>query len=64
VTHPVLSNKSADKINSSDLLDWMIVSDTVFHEKLPAKFRIVSSARMFARAIDTVISHKSLNSVN
>lgn len=50
ITHAVLSNDSIHKIEQSQI-DKVYVSDSIFHESLPKKFTIISTAEFISKAI-------------
>ncbi len=49
-THGVLSGKAIEKINQSEI-DKVYITDTIYHEKLPEKFEIVSVASLLGEAL-------------
>lgn len=61
-THPVLSGKAMDIITNSKL-DEVIVSDTLPIAHNIQKIKVISSARLFARAIRNTHEHKSITAL-
>ena len=61
-THPVLSGKAYDNINNS-LLTELIVTDTIPLTQTSDKIRVLSSAKLFARAIRNTHEHRSLSAL-
>lgn len=61
-THPVLSGKAYDNINNSQLTE-MIVTDTIPLTQKSDKIRVLSSAKLFARAIRNTHEHRSLSAL-
>ncbi|HMW38007.1 MAG: ribose-phosphate pyrophosphokinase [Saprospiraceae bacterium] len=61
-THPVLSGKAMDIITNSKL-DEIIVSDTLPIAHNIQKIKVISSARLFARAIRNTHEHKSITAL-
>ncbi len=58
-THGVLSGDALKKIENSSL-DTLYISDTVSHSDLPSKIKLVSSVELVSKAIQFIISGKSL----
>ena len=61
-THPVLSGKAFDNINNSQLTE-LIVTDTIPISQSSDKIRVLSSAKLFARAIRNTHEHRSLSAL-
>lgn len=61
-THPVLSGQAYDIINDS-ILTELIVTDTIPLKQPSDKIRVLSSAKLFARAIRNTHEHRSLNAL-
>ncbi len=58
-THPVLSGKAYENIESSQLSE-MIVCDTIPLSMITPKIKVISTAKLFARAIRNTVEHKSI----
>ena len=61
-THPVLSGKAYENIEESQL-DALIVSDTLPLRKHTSKIKVVSTAKLFARAIRNTHEHRSISAL-
>lgn len=61
-THPVLSGKAYDVIMNSSI-DELIVSDTLPLRKEIPKITVLSSAKLFARAIRNTHEHRSITAL-
>jgi ribose-phosphate pyrophosphokinase len=61
-THPVLSGKAYDTIESS-LLTEVIVTDTIPLRRKSSKIKVLSSAKLFARAIRNTHEHRSISAL-
>lgn len=58
-THPVLSGSAYENIEASSLTE-IIVTDTIPLAKSSPKIKVISSAKLFARAIRNTHEHKSI----
>jgi len=61
-THPVLSGKAFENIESS-LLTELIVTDTLPLKKSSPKIKVLSSAKLFAHAIRNTHEHRSISAL-
>lgn len=61
-THPVLSGKAIDNINQSRL-DKLIVTDTIPLKQSCDKIEVLSTAKLFARAIRNTHEHRSISAL-
>ena len=61
-THPVLSGKAYDIINKSKL-EKMIVSDSIPLKQDAPKVEVISTAKLFARAIRNTHEHRSISAL-
>lgn len=61
-THPVLSGKAYDIVADSNL-DELIVSDTIPLRKQIPKIKVLSSSKLFARAIRNTHEHRSITAL-
>ena len=61
-THPVLSGKAYENIQNSVLTE-LIVTDTIPLKNQVDKIKVLSSAKLFARAIRNTHEHRSLNAL-
>jgi ribose-phosphate pyrophosphokinase len=61
-THPVLSGKAFDNIEQSSLLE-LIVCDTIPLQKSSAKIKVLSTAKLFAKAIRNTHEHRSISAL-
>jgi ribose-phosphate pyrophosphokinase len=63
-THPVLSGKAFENIEKSALLE-LIVCDTIpiSQTKRPEKIKVLSTAKLFARAIRNTHEHRSISAL-
>src|SRR4030095_59831 len=62
ITHPVLSGKAYENIESS-VLEELIVCDTIPIKKESSKIKIISVAELFAVAIRNAFENKSITSL-
>lgn len=58
-THPVLSGKAYDNVENSQLTE-LIVCDTVPLRRQSPKVKVLSTAKLFSRAIRNTVEHKSI----
>ncbi len=61
-THPVLSGNAYENINNSKL-DKLIVCDTIPLKQESPKIEVLSSAKLFARAIRNTYEHRSISAL-
>ena len=61
-THPVLSGKAYDNISNSKL-EKMIVSDSIPLKQDIPKIEVISTAKLFARAIRNTHEHRSISAL-
>ena len=61
-THPVLSGKAYENIESSQLTE-LIVTDTLPLRKQSPKIKVLSSAKLFAHAIRNTHEHRSISAL-
>jgi len=61
-THPVLSGKAYENIENS-MLDELIVSDTIPLRRTSPKIKVLSTAKLFARAIRNTHEHRSISAL-
>jgi ribose-phosphate pyrophosphokinase len=61
-THPVLSGEAYETIEKSQLKE-LVVTDTIPLKKESSKIRVLSSAKLFARAIRNTHEHRSISSL-
>jgi ribose-phosphate pyrophosphokinase len=61
-THPVLSGPAYERIEAS-LLSELVVSDTIPLRKESSKIKVVSSAKLFSRAIRNTHEHRSITAL-
>ena len=61
-THPVLSGKAYETIENS-ALEEIVVTDTIPLKRESPKIRVLSSAKLFARAIRNTHEHRSISSL-
>jgi len=59
-THPVLSGKAYETIENSVLAE-LIVTDTIPLKHQSSKIRVLSTAELFAKAIENVNEHGSIS---
>ena len=62
VTHPILSGKAYDNINNSVLTE-LVVCDTIPLQQTSPKIHVLSTAKLFARAIRNTHEHKSIEAL-
>ncbi len=62
VTHPVLSGKAYENINSSVLTE-LLVTDTIPQKNVSEKIKVLSVAELFAKAIGRIRDHESISSL-
>jgi ribose-phosphate pyrophosphokinase len=58
-THPVLSGKAYENIEKSHLTE-LIVCDTIPLQRQSDKIKVLSTAKLFSRAIRNAVEHKSI----
>ncbi len=58
-THPVLSGKAYENIENSSLSE-LIVCDTIPLRRASPKIKVLSTAKLFSRAIRNTVEHKSI----
>lgn len=61
-THPVLSGKAYENIENSVLTE-LLVSDTIPLKKESSKIKVISSAKLFSRAIRNMHEHRSISAL-
>ncbi|HMZ24846.1 MAG TPA: ribose-phosphate pyrophosphokinase, partial [Saprospiraceae bacterium] len=61
-THPVLSGKAFENIEKSSLLE-LIVTDTIPLTQKSSKIRVLSTSKLFARAIRNTHEHRSISAL-
>jgi len=61
-THPVLSGKAYENIEKSQLTE-MIVTDTIPCKQESSKIKVLSTAKLFARAIRNTHEHRSISAL-
>ncbi len=61
-THPVLSGKAFENIEKSSLLE-LIVTDTIPLKQKTPKIRVLSTSKLFARAIRNTHEHRSISAL-
>lgn len=61
-THPVLSGEAYNRIENS-VLEELVVSDTITLKQESSKIKMLSVDRLFAKAIDAIISQKSISAL-
>lgn len=59
-THPVLSGPAYERIDASPL-EELIVCDTIPLKKESEKIKVLSTAKLFARAIKNICEHRSIS---
>ncbi len=58
-THPILSGKAYENVENSQLTE-LIVCDTVPLRRPSEKIKVLSTAKLFSRAIRNTVEHKSI----
>ena len=61
-THPVLSGGAYENIENSHL-DELIVCDTIPLKKKSTKIKVLSTAKLFAKAIRNTHEHRSISAL-
>ena len=61
-THPVLSGGAYNNIEKSKLTE-LVVTDTIPLKKTSPKIKVLSAAKLFARAIRHTHEHRSISSL-
>jgi ribose-phosphate pyrophosphokinase len=61
-THPVLSGKAYENIEKSKLME-VIVADTIPLQQQSSKIKVISTAKLFARAIRNAHENRSIESL-
>jgi ribose-phosphate pyrophosphokinase len=59
-THPVLSGPAYERIEASPL-EELIVTDTIPLRKESSKIKVLSTSKLFARAIKNICEHRSIS---
>ncbi|MEM6964039.1 MAG: ribose-phosphate pyrophosphokinase [Bacteroidota bacterium] len=62
ITHPVLSGKAYENINNSQLTR-MIVTDTIPLKQKSDKIEVISTAKLFSKAIRNTHEHRSISAL-
>lgn len=60
-THGVLSGKAMERITNSKL-EELVITDTIPHDNLPEKIKVISIAELFANVMHKVHHHESISS--
>nr|WP_041627619.1 ribose-phosphate pyrophosphokinase [Owenweeksia hongkongensis] len=60
-THGVLSGKAMERITNSKL-EELVITDTIPHDNLPEKIKVISIAELFANIMHKVHHHESISS--
>ncbi|MEN3042503.1 MAG: ribose-phosphate pyrophosphokinase [Fervidobacterium sp.] len=60
ITHPVLSSGAPERIENSSI-EKIYISDTIYHQSLPQKFKVVSVAPLLGEAIIRVRKNLSVS---
>jgi len=60
ITHPVLSSGAPERIGNSSI-EKIYISDTIYHQSLPQKFKVVSVAPLLGEAIIRVRKNLSVS---
>ncbi len=60
-THGVLSGKAMERITKSKL-EELVITDTIPHDNLPEKIKVISIAELFANIMHKVHHHESISS--
>lgn len=61
-THPVLSGKAYDNVNNSQLSE-LLVCDTIPLKQESPRIKVLSTAKLFARAIRNTHEHRSISAL-
>ena len=61
-THPVLSGNAYENIEKSDLQE-LIVCDTIPLKEKSTKIKVLSTAKLFAKAIRNTHEHRSISAL-
>ena len=61
-THPILSGKAYENIENS-LLDELLVCDTIPLKRQSPKIKVLTTAKLFARAIRNTHEHRSISAL-
>lgn len=61
-THPVLSGKAYENIENS-VLEELVVCDTLSLKQQSSKIKVLSTAKLFARAIRNMHEHRSISAL-
>lgn len=62
-THPVLSGPAYDRLEASEHLSELVVTDTLPLQKQCSKIKVVSAAKLFSRAIRNTHEHRSISAL-
>ncbi|MCH2043508.1 MAG: ribose-phosphate pyrophosphokinase [Saprospiraceae bacterium] len=62
-THPVLSGPAYDRLEASEHLSELVVTDTLPLQKTCSKIKVVSAAKLFSRAIRNTHEHRSISAL-
>jgi ribose-phosphate pyrophosphokinase len=61
-THPVLSGKAYENINKSKLTE-LVVTDTIPLREQSPKIKVLTTSKLFARAIRNTVEHRSISAL-
>jgi ribose-phosphate pyrophosphokinase len=61
-THPVLSGNAYENLENS-VLEEIVVCDTIPLKKQSSKIKVLSTAKLFARAIRNTHEHRSISAL-
>ena len=62
-THPVLSTPACERLESSEHLSEVVVTDTLPLRQECSKIKVVSAAKLFSRAIRNTHEHRSISAL-
>ncbi|MCP4439410.1 MAG: ribose-phosphate pyrophosphokinase [Aureispira sp.] len=62
ITHPVLSGPAYERIEASDLTE-LVVTDTIPLRKKSSRIKVVSAAKLFARAVRNIHEQRSISAL-
>jgi len=61
-THGVFSNRALERIENSSI-DTVYITDTIYHEDLPEKVKVISVANLIGEAIMRIRKHLSVSTL-
>ena len=64
ITHLLLSDPANERIDKCTALSKVIGSNSIRHKTMSAKIEVISSAYIFSRVIDAIVTRQSVDKIN